>query len=176
MYSSWFKGFYSPLRLQYLSLWYANSKVHLHGVVQVKFLTNNGHEHVTIKRQFFRVSSHVPLSCEFSRLLKMEGLLADQGTHLLIGHPSVVFFCHLKQLVKKASWRTKTILGKYNLVQTFWTGLLQQESASKKSYNDHNNNNNNNNNSKLITIKKKLYNFENLIPRTMLHHNKITLA
>ena len=56
------------------------------------------------------------------------------------------FFRQLKQLFKKAPWRTKTnILGKYNLVQTFW-GILQQESASKKPYNDDNNNDNNNNN------------------------------
>ena len=35
----------------------------------------------------------------------------------------------------------------------------------------------NNYNSKLITITiKKLHNFENFIPRTMLHHNKITLT
>ena len=77
MYSSWFKGFYSPLRQNDLSLWYANSKVHHDGVLRVKFLTNNAYEHVTIKRQFFAVSFCEPLPREFSRLPQMEGLLAD---------------------------------------------------------------------------------------------------
>ena len=44
MYSSWFKGFYSPLRQKYLSSWNANSKLHHDdGVLRVKFLTNNAH-------------------------------------------------------------------------------------------------------------------------------------
>ena len=77
MYSSWFKGFYSPLRQNDRPLWYANSKVHHDGVLRVKFLTNNAHEHVTIKRHFFAVSFRVPLPREFSRLPQMEGLLAD---------------------------------------------------------------------------------------------------
>ena len=121
MYSSWFKGFYSPLRPQYLSLWYANSKVHLHGVVRVTFLTNNVHEHVTIKRQFFAVSFRVPLLCEFSRRTPPNGGLARRLGDTSFEWSSICcFFSQSKQLVKKASWRTKTILGKYNLVQTFW--------------------------------------------------------
>ena len=98
--------------------------------------------------------------------------------HLLNGHPSVVFSANQNNSLR----RLRGALRRYqeSTIQSKLSGgLLQQESASKKSYNDHNNNNknnNNNNNSKLITIKKKLYNFENLIPRAMLHHNKITLA
>ena len=44
--------------------------------------------------------------------------------------------------------------------------------------NDNNNNNNNNNNNieYRIKIKKKLYNLNNSIPRTMVYHNKITIA
>ena len=44
MYSSWFKGFYSPLRQKYLSSWNANSKLHHDDwVLRVKFLTKNAH-------------------------------------------------------------------------------------------------------------------------------------
>ena len=120
MYSSEFKGFYSPLRQKDLSLWYATSKANHDGVLRVKFLTNNAREHVTIKRQFFAASFRVPLPREFSRFLQNGELARRLGDTSFDWSSICCFFSQLKQLVKKASWRTKTILGKYNLVQTFW--------------------------------------------------------
>ena len=119
MYSSWFKGFYSPLRQNDLSLWDAMTKVHHQRVFWVKFLRNNA-QLVTIKRQVFAVFFRVRLSCEFSRLPPNGGLARRLGDTSFEWSSICCFFSQSKQLVKKASWRTKTILGKYNLVQTFW--------------------------------------------------------
>ena len=106
MYSSWFKEFYSPLRQNHLPLWDANSKVHHQQVFWAKYLRNNA-KLVTIRAGLLRPLSRTTLLWILATSPKV-GLARRLEGYLLIGSFIYCFVSQLKQLVKRASWRTKT--------------------------------------------------------------------